>query len=144
MLVQALTHDSVLWAWVTQAPNHSSWNPIEKSWPIPRRLFTGQHLGSTAYPPGVDPLQGEEPKPDVLRKIDQAGIKDAFKLSTPKKKMGGMSMHLMSPQILPEIQHLCQPSMWKGFAPTTLARSGIRILRKKQASFSTTPSSFST
>ena len=88
MLVPALIHDSVLWAWLTQAPNHSSWNPIEKSWPIPRRLFTGQHLGSTAYPPGVNPFQGEEPTADVLRKIAQAGVKDAFKLLNTQRENG--------------------------------------------------------
>ena len=76
------------WAWLTQAPNHSSWNPIEKSWPIPRRLFTGQHLGRSAYPPGVDPMEGEEPKPDVYRKIAQAGVKDAFKLLNTQKENG--------------------------------------------------------
>ena len=75
-----------------------------QAWLIPRKLFTSQHLGSTAYPPGVDPLQGEEPKPDVLRKIDQAGIKDAFKLSTPKKKMGGIKHNMLNEKLLLDTQ----------------------------------------
>lgn len=80
----ALLYDVVLFLWTPQAPKHSSWNPIERTWPVLRNIFLGQHLGASAYPEGVNPFQtGEdarEPAEDILRKICEAGVKDAYKL----------------------------------------------------------------
>ena len=45
-------------------------------------------MGITAYPPGVNPFQGEEPVADVYRKIAQVGVKDAFKLLNTQKENG--------------------------------------------------------
>ena len=86
ILRQALDSDCVLFMWVSQAPSHSSWNPVERQWSVPRRLFCGQHLGASAYPPGVNPFQNpdaegrNEKMEDILRKIAVAGVKDAYTL----------------------------------------------------------------
>ena len=55
VLRRASKSDVVLFMWVTHAPNHSSWTPIERKRPVLRRLFLGQHLGASAYPPGTAP-----------------------------------------------------------------------------------------
>jgi hypothetical protein len=92
MLRHALD-DATMFVWATQAPSHSSWNPIERIWPIPRALLTGQHLGSSAYPRGVNPFAKQEGEPaepiqNVLKKIATAGVKDAFNLLNAKKGNG--------------------------------------------------------
>ena len=77
MLRHAIQAGPAMFIWATQAPGHSSWSPIERRWPEARKLFTGQHLGASAYPEGTNPFQNVEPEAqekleDILRKISVA------------------------------------------------------------------------